>query len=73
MNDAICCAQTKTVLLLLLLLRDEFNSFKCPGMSVSHPWPAIQGELLKALVRKGLSVTKLVFYLALDVIGLVSA
>jgi len=57
MNDSICCAQTKTVL--FLLLRDEFNSFKGPGMSMSHTRPAIQGELLKVLVREDLFVTKL--------------
>lgn len=56
-NDSICCAQTKTVL--FLLLRDEFNSFKGPGMSVSHTRSAMQGELLKVLVRKDLFVTEL--------------
>lgn len=57
MNDSICCAQTKTVL--FLLLRGKFSSFKGAGMSVSHPKPASQGELLEVLVRRSLSVTKL--------------
>lgn len=55
-----------------LLLRDEFNSFKSPGMSMSHTRPAIQGELLKVLVRNIFLLLSWSFYLALDAMEAIS-